>query len=371
MVGFPAKATRPKEAFTQHDNDSIRGQSMQFFDPFFASFDSSILTFVNASVTNLTQYASVALRTFAVIALILVGIQGLWAPFNHAIAKYFGTLLVIALISGIATVPAQYNAYLGDFLLGLPDDMFLALGATDANGNVYDSATSIGAFLDTHFERMMDGIAVIWRAGGWTNAGPALLAALLFVFMAWFGAAATVTIMIGKIGIGIMVAIGPVMILTLIHPSTRDFFFKWLSYSLHFSLLQLMIGGTLLLSDTILNTYMRALTDTAAVVPNDITSFMAPAIAMFTLAYLFSQLPSMASSIMGGIGLSSGNMAWSGPMGTPRAIKMGYEIGKEIGKSIKKAIGSGGGSVSKSGGDGGTVSRGDEPTRPRQPGGRD
>ena len=47
----------------------------------------------------------------------------------------------------------------------------------------------------------------------------------------------------------------------------------------------------------------------------DFTQLSAPAIIMGICAYIFGQLPSMASSVSGGIGLSVGNSAWRGLSG--------------------------------------------------------
>jgi type IV secretion system protein VirB6 len=345
---------------------------MEFFAPFFASLDSTLLEFVNSSVAGLSQYVTAAIRVFGIITLILIGIQGLWSPFQYSASKYFGTVFMVALIGNIATVPATYNAYLGDHLLALPDDLFIAIAATDSQGNTYTDTNSIGVFFDRSVSSVLDGVSKIWHLGGLTDIGPILIAAVLFVFLVWLGAAATVTILVAKIGISIMVAVGPLMILSLIHPITRDFFFKWLSYSLHFALLQLLIGAAVVLTHNVMSTYMEAIISDATPA-NEIIPMMAPAIAMMTLAYIFGQLPSMASSIMGGIGLNSGNMAWSGPIGTPRNIKAGYEMGKGLSLAIAERLGrmGGGGSVRKGDEGGGTVSRGDEPTRPHQPGGRE
>jgi len=72
----------------------------------------------------------------------------------------------------------------------------------------------------------------------------------------------------------------------------------------------MFVGG---MADAIVDTYIDALDDSSENV--DLVALMAPALMLLLLAKIFAELPNMASSLSGGIGLSIGNTAWRGIQG--------------------------------------------------------
>ena len=159
----------------------------------------------------------------------------------------------------------------------------------------------------------MTGISAIWSAGGFTDPGPSLFAAVLFVIFLIFGVAAVIALATAKIGLSLVVAVGPLMVVGLLFRSTQEYFTKWLSYGVQFAFLAMFVGGIAGLADAIVDNYIAALDANAETV--DLVALMAPALMLLLLAKIFAELPSMASSLSGGIGLSIGNTAWRGVQG--------------------------------------------------------
>ena len=159
----------------------------------------------------------------------------------------------------------------------------------------------------------MTGISAIWSAGGFTDPGPSIFAAVLFVIFLIFGVAAVIALATAKIGLSLVVAVGPLMVVGLLFRSTQEYFTKWLSYGVQFAFLAMFVGGIAGMADAIVDTYIDALDDSAETV--DLVALMAPALMLLLLAKIFAELPNMASSLSGGIGLSIGNTAWRGMQG--------------------------------------------------------
>lgn len=159
----------------------------------------------------------------------------------------------------------------------------------------------------------MTGISAIWSAGGFTDPGPSIFAAVLFVIFLIFGVAAVIALATAKIGLSLVVAVGPLMVLGLLFRSTQEYFTKWLSYGVQFAFLAMFVGGIAGLADAIVDNYIAALDANAETV--DLVALMAPALMLLLLAKIFAELPNMASSLSGGIGLSIGNTAWRGVQG--------------------------------------------------------
>jgi hypothetical protein len=111
----------------------------------------------------------------------------------------------------------------------------------------------------------------------------------------------------------LVVAVGPLMTVGLLFRSTQEYFTKWLSYGVQFAFLAMFVGGIAGMADAVVGNYIVALDSSAETV--DLVALMAPALILLLLAKIFAELPNMASSLSGGIGLSIGNTAWRGIQG--------------------------------------------------------
>jgi len=283
---------------------------MNLFSSLFDTIDTVLATFVNSAVTEAVAYVDGPITLLGVIAFIGVGALLLAGRTELPVAQFVKTAALLALVFAVAGTAAHYNTYLGDHLRALPDQLLATFALI--GGEVSDAA-SIGTILDSIAERAMDGISAIWSAAGVTNFGAYLLAAVLFVVFLIFGVAVTIAVATMKIGISLVVAVGPLMILGLLFQTTREFFTRWLSYGLQFAMLGAFVGAVTGLGKVIIDTYLGALHTTADTI--DIVALMAPALVLLLLAKVFAELPGMASSVTGGIGLSVGNAAQRGLAG--------------------------------------------------------
>jgi len=282
---------------------------MNLFESLFASVDTVLSAYVNAAVANAAAYIIVPLAALGTLSFILFGLVLVSGRTELPVAEFARKGGLLALVLTVGGSAANYNAVLADHLLALPDELMAVFAGVGPSGAVGDTS-SVGQVLDNIAARSIDGITGIWQSGGWTDPGPALLAVLLFAVFLLFGAAAGYAVLIMKVGLSLAVALGPLLILGLLFPATRDFFTRWLSYILQFSVLAGLIGGVAGIADAVVETYLVGLDSGGAAL--DLVQLLAPALVLVVLAILFAQLPGMASSITGGIGLGVGNIAARG-----------------------------------------------------------
>lgn len=305
---------------------------MIFFAPLFRDIDSALTTFVDTAATNIATYVNLTTTIAATITMIFIGLQMSHAATEIPIRKLLITFVTIALVSGIAGVPANYHEYVSQYLMALPADF-----AAGVSGNNDLANANIGSYLDNTIGEIGHGIAMIFKQGGLTDLGPCFVGALLFIICCLLAVAATISICIGKVGLALVVALGPFFIVCLLTPWTKDFFTRWLSYALHFTVLQGLIAGTLLAAKVLIERYVMILANPTWAF-NDMMPVLAPAIVMLVLTFLFAQLPSMASSLTGGIGLSMGNAAWAGVAGATGMVAAGArKAGGAAGRGIAAA----------------------------------
>ena len=283
---------------------------MNLFSSLFDTIDTVLATFVNDAVTAAVGYVGGPIAVIGAITFIAMGLVLLAGRLELPVADFVKTAGLLALVFAIAGTAAHYNTYLGNHLRTFPDELLGVFSLVDPS--IADTAT-IGAILDDIGERAMDGISAIWAAAGVTNFGAYLLAAVLFVVFLIFGVAVSIAVVTMKIGISLVVAVGPLMVVGLLMPATREFFTRWLSYGLQLAMLGAFIGAVTGLGAILVDTYLGALHTTADTI--DIVALMAPALVLLLLAKVFAELPSMATSVTGGIGLGIGNAAQRGLAG--------------------------------------------------------
>jgi len=281
---------------------------MNVFTSFFAALDEVLDDYVNEAIAAATGYVAGPIAVLGTISFVAMGVVLLRGMSEIPLAKFVQSAALLALVLAVAGTAGHYNTYLADHLRAFPDELLMTFAGT-ALGN--DAA--IGAVLDRIGDQAITGISAIWAAGGFTDPGPSIFAAVLFVIFLIFGVAAVMALATAKIGLSLVVAVGPLMVVGLLFPSTREYFTKWLSYGVQFAFLAMFVGGIAGMADAIVDTYIAALDDSAENV--DLVALMAPALILLLLAKIFAELPNMASNLSGGIGLSIGHSAWRGIQG--------------------------------------------------------
>ena len=306
---------------------------MTLFTDLFATLDTTLEAFRTAAANNLGDYVRGGVRVGAIVAFILMGAEGLFGGVI-SMKKAIGTAFMVAFVSIFAVNSANYSQYIGDYLMDLPDDFLKAM-----NPEEFSNTAGIGNYLDGTITSMGEGIGKIWGSAGLEITGgsgvfaPIMLGVVLLVLLICMGAAAMISIIVGKVTIALIVALGPLFIMALVIPGLKDWFTKWLSYAFSMAILQLLIGAVILLAQTILDTYATELTSTTSSLVNNPVGALSPAIVMLVLTYIFGQLPNMASSLGGGIGITTGNAAARG------VSAAGAAVGARVAAGAAKAAG--------------------------------
>jgi type IV secretion system protein VirB6 len=282
---------------------------VNLFESLFGVVDGVLASYVNGAVANAAAYIAVPLATLGTVAFVLFGLVLLSGRSEIPVAEFVKKGGLLALVLTIGTSAATFNSVLAAHLLALPDELMAVFAGTSGSGAIDDTA-SVGRVLDGIATQSIDGIAAIWQSGGWTDPGPAFMAVFLFAVFLLFGASAGYAVLVMKIGLALSVALGPLLILGLLFNATREFFTRWLSYVLQFAVLAGLIGGVAGIADAVVATYLAGINSGGQAL--DLVQLLAPALVLVVLAILFAQLPGMASSITGGIGLGVGNIAARG-----------------------------------------------------------
>ncbi|MGB5830895.1 MAG: type IV secretion system protein [Thiohalocapsa sp.] len=287
---------------------------MDVFSSLFALLQDALDTYIHGSVSNAVGYVDGPLAIMATLSVMGVGSLYILGKTVDPLPEMLKTFAIIAIVFAVAGNVGHYNQYLGNHLHALPNDLMGVFAVGEAPADEQGFGTTMDEFGAT----AMDGISTIWYAGsGWSRIGFVALSMFLFAIFVLFAVAACVAMGIAMVGSSLVVGIGPIMILGLMLKPTREFFTRWVSYGIQFAVLAAFVGAVLGIMTAVLNEYLELLGNQTDNI--DFTELSAPAIIMGICAYLFGQLPSMASSVSGGIGLSVGNSAWRGLSGVAQS----------------------------------------------------
>ena len=275
---------------------------MTFFSTLFSRIDGVLTVYLLGHLPGVMEYVAPVAHISAIILVVGVGIAMSFGWTEVPAKKMFLAVAMIVFVIEFATNAAVYNEYVVDFFTGLPDEL---LGLTSD----LTTTSGVGVLLDDFGDYILTGIENIWQgaSGVSENIQAAVICTLIFLIWVLMSVAILIAMLIAKIGLTLLITFGPIFILLLMLPQTREYFSKWLGYTIQYVILAMLVGGVLALTKDIVEIYFQAFSLIEAGV--DFFTISPPALVMVVLLWIFTQLPNIASSLSGGIGLSIGNSA--------------------------------------------------------------
>ena len=273
-----------------------------------------LMTYVSDTSASIVGGFSGVATTLLTIYVMLWGWSMMRGIITEPITDGVTRIVRLAVIVGLATNIGLYSGYVSDFLWNSPD----ALASLIASGHS-DSLTNAN-FLDTLFGKMYEfGKAYQEKA----YASPGLFPDFGLLAAAWavwiFGLAATLyaafLLVLSKIALAVLLAVGPLFILTTIFEGTKRFFDVWIGQALNYVFLVMLTAATIKLLFTIISMYLDSVFGSYASAggadPNYTEIF--PMLALCGIGVLaLMQMPSIASALGGGVALSTlGAARWT------------------------------------------------------------
>lgn len=239
-------------------------------------------------------------------------------PITDWLLKFVGFMLVLYIMGN------GYLSWIARPIFNLPSELTTALSA---------SASSAPDLLGQVNEKIVDLVSAMFTAG--TNLvkdmaiGPAialfLMGVLVIVATYLLLAAAMFSIIFSKLGLSMVLAVGPFFVLALVLPQTRNYFYSWLNTALYFVFYHVFTGLFIFLFIGIVNSYVGKLNTTlGGVSTGGVLSMVARLVGVkgdglnvaaltipillisMAMFFMFLQIPAMCASLTGGSGGSFG-----------------------------------------------------------------
>lgn len=273
----------------------------------FQGFEAISETYITGNTIKLINF--IAEPAFALLAIyvLLWGLSHLLGLIREPITDAAKRFIKIGFIVGIALNYDTYSSYVINIITKGPEEV----------ASVFvNNYSSIGQTLDTVFNETWKIGNKFWANGGFFSGNPGMymIAIILYAIACVLTAYSAFLIVLSKIAISILVAVGPLFIIGAFFESTRKFVESWVAQLCNYGLLTILVIAC---NAFILETLRKTAISTAAKIKDiDDVSTVAPFIITGIISGLIlSQLPSIASGLAGGLSISSLG-AFRGALGT-------------------------------------------------------
>lgn len=265
---------------------------------FFDKFDTTVDSYLTEATSNtITAFTPFSLQLFA-IYIAVYGFALMRGMVQEPVSDFATRMIKTGFIIGVATSLGIYNDLISSFLWNAPD----ALAAAVASGTAAQSNVS---FLDTLMENMYQLGDKHWKfESGLSGVGPKIIAIFIWAAGLLTTGYAAFLLILSKMMLAALIALGPLFILMMVFESTKRFFEVWLGQAMNFVFMVGLTAAVVKLILAILNVYLNAATGSAAFEPSPADAL--PALGMSAIAFLvLMQVAPVASALGGGVAMST------------------------------------------------------------------
>lgn len=268
--------------------------AIQIFDEFLREFEQPLTQFVSNSVQNLASAIDTPLRTAVTLWVVLYGIAILRGTIREPVLDFAWAAARVVVVVALATNAGTFQTYVTElFFEGLPREIGNAIAGSGLD-------TSSGAPFDSLLNKGIEVATRIYEQSGLTNIAPALIAAILIVFTAVSGFLQFAVLLYAKIGLAIVIALGPIFIALMLFEATRPFGSAWTRQVVNFVILHVLVVALVGLMLTTVSGFVDRYGTNAADGGQLIVGAVAISAILGLAAYIAIQLPEIASALAGG-----------------------------------------------------------------------
>ena len=268
--------------------------AINVFDSFLKEFEQPITAFVSTSVSNLASYIDGPLRVAVMLYVILYGFAVMRGAISEPIMEFAWRAMRIVVVVLLATNSSTFQQYVtGLFFDSLPKEIGNALAGSGLN-------TSSGAPFDQLLSKGIDVANKIYEQAGLTNIAPALIAAILLVFVAVGSFLQFAILLYAKVGLGVVIALGPIFIALGLFEATRPFTEAWLRQVANFVILLVLVVALVGLMLTTVSGFIDRFAANAGTAGEMVVAAVAISAVLGLSGYIALQLPIIAGGLAGG-----------------------------------------------------------------------
>lgn len=208
-------------------------EPLRIFQPAYAFVDAKLDIFLNERASSVMAEVDGPLRAALVLYVLLYGFAILRGSISEPIMDFVVRSLKLAFIYFLAT-SIGYSHYVTDPLFHvLPDTLARAISGS--------ATPDVGSAFDQFFNRAAYLAEKITQTASLTDVAPWILGAVVYLVGALAAALGFGVVMIAKVALALLVALGPIFVACALFDATRRFFFGWLAQAVNYLVLFALI----------------------------------------------------------------------------------------------------------------------------------
>ncbi|TLG72601.1 type IV secretion system protein [Methylocystis sp. B8] len=302
--------------------------AIQVFDEFLKEFEQPITQFVSNAVQNVSSYVDGPLQVAVMLYIVVYGVAVMRGAIQEPILDFAWRSIRIVGVILLATNAASYQQYVtGLFFESLPKEISNAIaggGLDMKSGQPFDQLLNKGVEVATQ----------IYEQAGITNIAPALIAAILLVFTAVSGFLQFAIMLYAKVGLALVLALGPIFIALMLFEATRTFGEAWTRQLANFVILHVLVVALIGLMLTTVGHFVDKYGANATTGGQLIVGAVAISAVLGLAAYIALQLPEIAGALAGGGASLAAHMLNRWMAATATTATLGATIGAYAGAHV-------------------------------------
>ena len=279
--------------------------TVTIFTQLMNAFDNNVVNTINTGsqnvITLITPLMAACFGVYVSLVMMSYWRGGTDMPIQDFMMKMVAWVVILTLGMNIT----YYTQYVVPFLNGLGDDLATALSGNVSTGSALDTITNAYvqamSTLYDHSDGIQDTINTVCFIG------------ITLFFAMPFIAIAAAYIILAKFALGLLLALGPLFISLALFPATRKFFEAWIAQCLNYAFLVALFAAA----------GMIEINFAGSMIPTTMTVSNLAELVMMGIGFIVVtiNLPSLASQLAGGVGISGMVGTMSGAMGIAKALK--------------------------------------------------
>lgn len=284
------------------------GSQLTVFSWLFEQFDTVLNSYISQTASDLVSAISPTAWILLGVYFVLWGISMLRGLIEEPVTDGLMRLLKLAIVLGLALNVGLYQTHVVEFFMKTPDAMAGVLAYGDSAAGVNQSTYGM---IDTLLNKAIDTARAAWDKISITSPGQAFalgLAGLLIALVGgFFTLAAGVMILLAKISMVLLLALGPVFIMMLMFRTTQRFFEAWLSQVINYMILLVLLLAAVTLFFSLAG---EAIDNASAMVDRSVLeALLTVFVACGACSWLLFKVEPMASALASGVALAMGDAA--------------------------------------------------------------
>jgi len=310
---------------------------MGFFATFWGWLNGQLATYIGDNTARLAGVLEPAVVTLATIYVMAWGYLQLTGKIEEPLVAGLKRIAMLAIVFGVALRLWLYNTVIVDTFYHAPAQLAAAvIGAQDPVATIDTIWSQGGAVAGYLFNR-----------AGFTDLGFYLAGAVIWVLMGALCVYAMFLIALSSIALAVLLALGPLFVVSVLFEGTRRFFSAWIAQLANYGLITIL---TVMIAALLLKVVQSYATQTAARGSAILTVDALNMVLVAALVFLIlRQVMPIASGLAGGLSLSSfglvgGTVASGARLGGAATVAMWTNRAKTIssvgtfGRRVRDAV---------------------------------